>query len=431
METTHTKSLNLQSSPVSARQAHLIGVLHKCYALLKLRLFWILCVTILVGLAYLIGDYYGPREIPLHEDRVWGLPCLRAKDLLVQEYDPDGNIWATRGMVTYRLSPGESKFVRQYRIPTGLSVFWFRNFSIVRRLTLRPECAEVFPMPNGDVCAMSAGRMWHRPARGGDFEKTLTLRHYGIGVGQGIRNAGLARLEDGTIMFGEYFLNRHRRSNVRLYASCDSGRTWQVAREFRPGQIRHIHAVQQDPYTQKAWICTGDRDPEAMVAWTEDAGKTLNPIGQGSPVWRVCQLVFTKTAVFWGTDTGDSVVRGIYRWDRETGDMTKLVDVPGKIFYAIRLAKGTIIMSTVAGARDDKNETTQLWVIADGEKVAKILAGTRASERKKAKLRFQRDQGGVSLCLTCLNHKEFNDGDLIIIAEQALRTATDRADLES
>jgi hypothetical protein len=38
-------------------------------------------------------------------------------------------------------------------------------------------------------------------------------------------------------------------------------------------------------------------------------------------------------------------------------------------------------------------------------------------------LRFQRDQGGSSLAITCLNQKEFPDGELLIISEDNLLKA--------
>jgi hypothetical protein len=391
----------------------------------KKKLFWIPFAIFVFLIAYLAWDYRGPVEIPLQPDKAFGLSCLQADDLLVQGHDSEGNLWATRGMVAYRLLKGDSKFIRQYHIPTGLSIFWLRNFSMVRRVTLRSECVELLSMCDGEACAMSAGRMWYRPANGENLEETLTLPHYGIFIGQGVRNDGLVRLSDGTILLGEYFKNKDR-TNVRIYTSKDNGMTWQVAFDFQPGQVRHVHAIQQDPYTEKVWICTGDRNWESMIAWTSDGAKTLNPIGQGSQIWRVCQLVFTKDALFWGTDTGSAAVSGIYRWDRTTHRLTKLVDVQGCMFYATRLSGGTIVMSTDReGAKNEKDDKTRLWIVTHGKNVTSIVCGTRASARKYAKLRFQRDQGSTSLYMTCLNHQEYNDGELIVISEKVLRAVAE------
>jgi len=378
---------------------------------------------------YLVRDYRGPLEISLRQSYACNLPCLRANDLLVQGHDTEGNLWATRGMIAYRLLKGDNKFVRQYHIPTGFSIFWLRNFSIIRRLTLRPEVVELLPLPHGEACAMSAGHMWYRPGNGKGFEETFTLPHYGISVGLGVRNDGLIRLEDGTILLGEYFMNEERTS-VHIYKSEDNGKTWQVTYTFKPGQIRHIHAIQQDPYTGKVWLCTGDLDDESMIAWSNDGAKTFTPIGQGSQIWRVTQLVFTKDALYWGTDTGSAKVsRGIYRWDRTTHKLTKLADVPKEMFYATRLSGGTIVVSTTStGGRNEKDNKTRLKLITDGKNVTSIMCGTRSSSKKYAKLRFPRDQGASSLYITALNQKEYNDAELIVISEKELKKAAKSID---
>ena len=100
---------------------------------IKKKLCWIACIIITVFAVYLAWDYRGPLEISLQPDNACGLPCLRAEDLLVQGHDTEGHLWATRGMVAYRLRKSDSKFVRQYHVPTGFSIFWLRNFSIVRQ----------------------------------------------------------------------------------------------------------------------------------------------------------------------------------------------------------------------------------------------------------------------------------------------------------
>ena len=340
------------------------------------KFIWIPLAVIIVSAPYLVWDYRGPTEIPLQLDNAWGLPCLRAKDLLIQGHDEEGNIWATRGMVAYRRIEGDNKFINQYHIPTGFSIFWLRNFSIVRRITLRPECVEFLPLENGQAVAMSAGCMWYRPGHGKKFRETLTLPHYGIGIGQGVRNAGLAKLGDGSIVLGEYFMNKDKTA-VKLFSSKDNGKTWQVVKSFPPGRIRHVHAVQQDPYSKKAWICTGDANKETMLAWTQDGGQTLNPIGKGSQIWRVCQIAFTEDALFFGTDTGESEYSGIYRWDRESHNLIKLIYVPGCIFYATRLADGLIVMSTNReGVSNEKDDKTRLWNITPGNNVSSIPCGT-------------------------------------------------------
>jgi hypothetical protein len=136
---------------------------------------------------------------------------------------------------------------------------------------------------------------------------------------------------------------------------------------------------------------------------------------------RVCQLVFTKNALIYGLDTGDTGISGIYRWDRNTLEVTKLADVPGVIFYGAKLSDDTIVFSSNReGAPNEQDNITRLWIVRNEEDVISIPFGTWASMRKFAKLRFQREEGGNILYISCLNIKELTDSDMLIIPENAL-----------
>ncbi len=384
----------------------------------------ILAGSILAVVIYLAIDYHGPRKINLNKDKAFGMDCLRARDLIVQDYDQNGTLWASRGMIIYELKENHDKFIKVAHVPTGLSIFWLRNFTILRRFTVRPECIEMVIADKGDICALSAGKMWYMPSGGKKFKKALILDHYGF-EGQGMRNDGIVYIGDSVMYFGEYFTNPER-TGVNLYKSNNNGKSWDTAYHFPAGQIRHIHAVQKDPYSEKLWVCTGDADDESMVAYSVDSFKTLTVIGQGSQIWRVCQLVFTENTVYWGTDTGHSKLAGIYKWNRESTELNKLQKINDAVFYCTRLAGGTIVMSTDReGMSNKKDDKTRIYIITDKSKTTCIEAGTWKHKKpgfrfKFAKLRFQRTQGASSLAMNCLNQMEFPDGDLLIIDEDEL-----------
>lgn len=390
--------------------------------------FLISCI-IFAGLStYFILDYYGPREIMVKPDAVMGMSLFRVEDeeLIVQEYDKEDSLWVTRGMWAYQMKPRTNKFVRRFHIPSGPSIYWLRNFSLIRSLTKRPECVELLVMPDGKALAMSAGKIWCRPGYKEKFKETIVLRHYGVGIGQGIRNDGWDMLNDGRILFGEYFRNRNS-SNVCLYGSRDNGESWRVAHEFPPGKIRHIHAIQKDPFGDKAWVLTGDNKHEPMISWTDDGGNTLNIIGQGAQKYRATQLVFTNNAVFWGSDTDHPKDGGIYRYDRKLKKIEYFSSTTGIVLYATRLAGGTIVMSTQSskGSFSKKETKTRLIIIRDEKKVVSMDFGEEDSRKKYAKLRFQRRQGNNSLVISVLNHKEYNN-DLLIIPEYSIKDFVDR-----
>ncbi len=399
----------------------------------KKRLFLVALLILLTGTFYFSKDYSGAETISLTNNVAFGLPCLSACELVVQEYDKDGNLWASRGMIIYKLEKGDNKFRKIAHVPTGFSIFWLRNFSIIRKLTLRPECIEVVVTSSGNISALSAGKIWLLKKGEKIFKETLKLTHYGFGD-QGIRNDGLLNLHDSVFLFGEYFINPDH-AEVRLFKSTNNQNSWDAIYKFRPGQIRHIHAVQKDPYSDRLWVCTGDVSEESIIAWSDDEFQTINIIGQGSQVWRVCQLVFTEDAVIWGTDTGRENVAGIYRWDRKTAELKQLKKIDGIVFFGTLLKNGTIVMSTNReGMRIEKDDKTRLFIISEHDSleagassVKTIECGTwnhknRGFWFKFAMLRFQRDQGGAALAITCLNQKELPDGELIIISEETLQS---------
>jgi hypothetical protein len=282
---------------------------------------------------------------------------------------------------------------------------------------------------NGDICAMSAGRMWLLKHGEKKFRRTLKLSHYGFGD-QGLRNDGLLDAGDSSLFIGEYYQNPNR-GNVNLLKSKSNLMGWMPAYEFQPGQIRHIHAIQKDPYSEKLWICTGDSDKESMIGWSDDDFKTIRMIGQGSQLWRVCQLVFTQESILWGTDTDSEELGGIYKWNKKTGELKKCISIDGAIFYGTQLKNGTIVMSTNRqGLSNEKDDKVRLYIISEEGHVKAIECGTWNHKKpgfwfKHALLRLQRNQGGSSLGITCLNQKEFAESELVIISEESLHSVLD------
>ena len=87
-------------------------------------LLYIIFFVLISLFIYLLVDYRGPKRIAVRPEIAFGMNCLRAKELIVQEVDKEGSIWATRGMLLYRLKKGEVKFIRVAHVPAGLSYLW-------------------------------------------------------------------------------------------------------------------------------------------------------------------------------------------------------------------------------------------------------------------------------------------------------------------
>lgn len=379
-----------------------------------------------VAIVYLISDYINSAEIPLKPDQVFNLSCLKAKDLVVQELDYEGNLWATRGLLIYMLDKESERFERIARVPTGFSLMWLNNFTFVRHLLLRHECVELVISKRGDICAFAAGHVWYKKSDEKKFRKSLKLPNYGIGIGRGIMNVGILSTNDSLILLGEYFRNEEK-NNVVIYRSFNSGMNWDSAHIFKPGVVRHIHAVQRDPYSNHVWVCAGDEDHESRIGWSDNQLNTINIIGSGSQVWRACQLVFTEDSVLWGTDSGNSgELSGIYCWDKTSNKLKKIFGIDGAIFYATRLSDGTIIFSLEReGMASEIDDITKFYLLDATGEITTINCGTWKYNKPgirfaPARLRIQRNQGSKFLAVTCLNLQEVDNSDLIIIQEDIL-----------
>jgi hypothetical protein len=101
--------------------------------------------------------------------------------------------------------------------------------------------------------------------------------------------------------------------------------------------------------------------------------------------------------------------------------VTKIAKVEGCVFFATKLAGGTIVMSTDReGAENEKDDKTRLFVLGDEQRVATLLGGTWRKGKGYATLRFARGDGSDELALTVLNHEKYNNS-LLIISEAELK----------
>ena len=60
-------------------------------------------------------EYFGPLEIVLKSDTVNGFDVLRSngEELVVQDYDSEGNLLGTQSMWAYRLKANSNKYARK------------------------------------------------------------------------------------------------------------------------------------------------------------------------------------------------------------------------------------------------------------------------------------------------------------------------------
>lgn len=134
---------------------------------------------------------------------------------------------------------------------------------------------------------------------------------------------------DESIYVGEY--PQRPTEPARVLKSTDYGRTW--ASIELPG-VRHVHAVQTDPYSDAVWITTGDADAECRILRLRDGALTV--VGGGSQTWRAVELAFTPNSILWGMDCAYARINPIFELDRDAipdGDPRRVHAVDGSVYY--------------------------------------------------------------------------------------------------
>lgn len=189
---------------------------------------------------------------------------------------------------------------------------------------------------------------------------------------------------DGVIYLGEYPLGDY---TPRVLRSTDEGRTWETALEL--SGVRHIHAVQSDPFGNDVWITTGDADAECHVGRLDDSGDgaTFEPVGGGSQTWRAVELAFTPEAVLWGVDCGYAEHNRLYRLDRETiaRDWTTPAPTPvgethNSVYYAASLPVDGEQLVAFATAVETGRDRTNPDRETTGDDVARVVVASARSD---------------------------------------------------
>jgi hypothetical protein len=192
----------------------------------------------------------------------------------------------------------------------------------------------------------------------------------------------------GACFYGDYWGNPER-EDVKVWRWRPGETTWQEHFRFPAGTIRHIHAVQHDPFSGAVWVATGDRDQESIIgclspATSHEPQAKLTVIASGSQQTRAVSLIFTPEYVYWGSDGGhDSDVTSncLYRWSRTKNQIECLFPVGGPVYYSASGSDGGLYFaSAVEGSRSESDRWARVWEL-DGASHNKSAGG---QERKCA-----------------------------------------------
>ena len=249
-----------------------------------------------------------------------------------------GTAYVTRGRDVL-VGHGDRQFVRIGRLPLpedGRDRLVYRVLtsdrwrSLTDRLVGAVSTVNLWPLSGPDLLA-TVGRQLFVSADGGRQWEPSKRLPPSSGT-MGVLPSSVAH-RDGVTYLGEYPLDTE--VTPRVLASRDRGRSWSTAASLP--EVRHVHAVQHDPYSGDLWVTTGDTDPESQIGRLRDG--TFVPVGGGSQEWRAVELAFTPSAVLWGMDCPYADSIRIFRLPRDRIDARNpspeaVHRVPGSVYYS-------------------------------------------------------------------------------------------------
>jgi len=243
----------------------------------------------------------------------------------------------------------------------------------ISRQALRLGIHHLWPLPDGALLIVARKRAFRLDPQSG--KSNLVFR---FPRGNKPAHRGVCVTGEGHVFMGEYVMNLDRTQPIALYRSLDRGNTFSPVFTFPPGEIRHIHFVQWDPFEGTLWMGTGDADPECRLYRSADHGDTWDLVGGGSQLWRAVCVAFRPDALYWGTDAGSDSGRhpnSIVRFDRHTRSLQTLNGIQGPCHGCSTLRDGTIVLSTgVEGGANEADGRAHLWMSRDGSAWSEVAS---------------------------------------------------------
>jgi len=169
-----------------------------------------------------------------------------------------------------------------------------------------------------------------------------------------------------SVFYGEYVTNSNREP-VFIYKYSDASEAFEVFADFK--DIRHIHGVFHDPYSNKVFLTTGDSDSESFIGYFD--GDRVKKIIGGSQQDRVVPLLFNRDYVYYATDAPREV-NYIYRIDRKTENKERLQQIGGTVFYGALNSNGMIFSTVVDVNKAQRQDYVELWYSKDGSEWQRI-----------------------------------------------------------
>jgi photosystem II stability/assembly factor-like uncharacterized protein len=179
---------------------------------------------------------------------------------------------------------------------------------------------------------------------------------------------------DGTVFLGEYQAYTDASVPVKLWASADDGRSWELRQTF--ADRRHCHGVRVDPVSHTLWVFFGDNEQRTGMVRSKDGGRTFEKVLIGRAGSAV-DAVFTPQGILFGQDvvfgSDPSYVQLFTGHDQPQ----RLLRLPGPSYSIHPSPVGGLLLTTTREPAGDVylpgDDSAHLLVSADGSKWEDVM----------------------------------------------------------
>lgn len=169
---------------------------------------------------------------------------------------------------------------------------------------------------------------------------------------------------DGVVLFGEYGSGGGR--PVRIFASRDAGRNFELVHSLAKGEVLHIHNLVYDEGLGHYWVLAGDHDEEPGIGQLSADLQHFSWFVKGEQRFRAVELFDFGDRLVYPTDT-EREKNGLIVLDKKTGQTERLRDFDGSCIYACRFGSLFAMTTSVEPSPVNESRSACLLVSRDAE----------------------------------------------------------------
>ena len=258
-----------------------------------------------------------------------------------------------------------------WRHETTLPGPWKRRLGGVARIAaraLRYEIRALGVLSDGSLIV--ANRDWMYRARAGEVTPSAARIDH---AGQAVKLPMTITVgPDDQVVWGEYNAATGHGTPVRLYASRDEGRTFEIVHTFPARSVLHVHSLLFDPLHDHYWVFCGDYDDEPGIGILSRDLDRFDWFCKGEQRFRLCEAFDFGDRLVYATDT--PLARNeILSLDKRSGRIDRLRAVSGSCLYAARFGRICAFSTTVEPGSLDGHRSPSLWISCDGDRFEEVL----------------------------------------------------------